>query len=474
MRRAIASGTAAALLTMGWPAPATSAVVIVDGDHFAGSGMSLRSQSCVDPAVPVPTAPRADLLSTPGPAPLGKRFLGLDSAGVGFAIGPVVQVARPTSVSAFSVSVRSPNALATAIAVVEYAEPNRPGIWKGFVRLPDDPIAGWHTATVPGTTLFQWRHYDQPGHLDAASGTATTIRDFVNDHGGDAPGASIGILYGCDGDPFFLDALQVTSADGTTSFDFEGYQTRLAINPAVTERSVTVTAGERVPLRAMLRSAFDGSPLTGKVQFDGRPLSGSTYQRLSTESAGRDGKLEMFVQPQRSAVYRMEFPGSGLYDASADVFTVRVRSNVTAKLRQRQIRTGQKFTITGRVAPARRAKATLEAFVLDRWRPVKKFSTSGKGLYSVSMTSREAGKTFWRVRVDDGGGNLSGSSVWLRLTTIEPPKPHHGGHHGGGHSGGGGGGHSSGGGTPDPTPPPPVQPPPPPPPPGPLRPGTLG
>ncbi len=296
------------------------------------------------------------------------------------------------------------------------------------------------------TRTFQWRHFTD-GTADQDAGNAT-IASFVAAHGGDGTGAWVGFVYGCDGNPFYLDALHTETTIATRTYDFEGFRTRSQIaHGTKAPATLTIVAGKRIALTAQLRRAVGGSAIAGPIKLQSRKLSAKTWS-TSNHTLGSAGNYSFTARPLKSTAWRMTYAGTTANEASTSrVLKVLVRSYVAAHLVKTTVTKGHAFTVAGRVLPGRKGRISLQRYAGGTWRTIRTGYSNGQGRFSISATSKVVGRSYWRITVAPGGGNILGKSPWLKLKTVAP---------------------STGGSTPpppsDPPPPPPDDPPPPPPP----------
>lgn len=444
----VALGTAALVASSLTAAPASAAAARrVDANHFAAAGLQSVSQSCVDPGASPTTPPRFRVARGPGRAPLGSRSIGWVAAS-GFGAGVMTHVASPSGMTVLSTSVFAPKGHASGQAVISYVQPGRSGVWKGRSALGADSSKGWHAVNA-ATRTFQWRHFTD-GTADEDAPNAT-IPSFVAAHGGDGSGAWVGFAYGCDGNPFFIDALHTETAAGARTYDFEGFRTRSRLVKGTrSPKAVEIIAGATIKLTAQLRRAIGGDAIAGPIKLQNRKLT-ETKWGTQNRKTGDGGNYSFKTRPFKSTAWRVKYAGTTANQANTSpVLKVLVRPYVTAHLSKSTVTKGHVFGVSGRFLPSRRARIALQKYVSGHWKTIKKGVSNGEGRYSISTKATRVGKSYWRIWVAPGGGNISGKSPWLRLRTVAPPE-------------------SDGGSTPppptyDPPPPPPDDPPPPPPP----------
>lgn len=453
MRRTPLLGAASAVVLALTALPGVAiAATEVQGDNFQARDLRLVVQNCIDPGDERASAPGFRIARGPEKAPFGQRSVGWVPTDEGYGIGPLALVAKPSTVSAISVRTYSPNARTNPVAVVRFVEPNRAGEWRGFAPLPLDTTAGWHSVEVPLDTQFQWRHFDADGVQDDTTSPLKLV-DFINDRGGDNQGAHIGVLHGCDGDAFYVDGLSITSAAGAQTYDFEGYHTRTTLRAGgASKTTIRIVNGQKVNLAARVTEALGGAGAAGRVKIEAKGHKDKKFRVIANKQVGAGGVLKKTVRPAKRTVYRASYPGTASHEASSTKVTVLVRPFVKATLAKRTVVKGNRFVIRGRILPTRAAAIKLQKYAGGNWKTVATSRTSKDGRYAIGSKSARLGRSYWRVRVAAGQGNIWGKSAWVKLKTVAPPPPPS--------NGGGGNPNPPTPPTPptDPTPPPPDDP----------------
>ena len=254
MRRAvivIAGGVAAAVLQA---APASAdTTVVVRGLGFPSAGLTgLAITGC--PGLFDRVAEPVTSYLSRGDSPIGTRSLKYDLAG-GNAVGSQQAVASMTGTSVAGLSVRAPGGT-SGVAYAGYQPPADWGtsrMWVGRADLSAAP-GGWQSVDATGLT-YTWTRYDlatQQRLPETADGTAT-VRAFAAAHGGDGPGFYT-VGFGCDGQPFNIDALRSGSPGAVTTYDLEGYTSSTAISGSAS----TVSPASRSPSPGACRTSSAG------------------------------------------------------------------------------------------------------------------------------------------------------------------------------------------------------------------------
>lgn len=238
----------------------SDSTTVVRGTAFpAGNRAQLTVVGCDDvfQRSAEPVRPQIGLAT--GAGATGERSLGFDTAG-GSATGIVSYVESIADTSVAGVSVHAEGGT-TGVAYVGYQAPADVGtstMWIGRASLTAPASAGWTTVDVPGLG-YAWTQYDlatqQPvGGQVGSSG----VPAFVQAMGGDGYGF-YAVGFGCDGNPFNIDAWRIGSPGATATYDLEGYGTRTSIAgptaPVAPDQRVTLTGRVVDDLGAPVSSA---------------------------------------------------------------------------------------------------------------------------------------------------------------------------------------------------------------------------
>jgi hypothetical protein len=349
MRRAvivIAGGITAAVLQA---APASAdTTVVVRGLGFPSAGLTgLAITGC--PGLFDRVAEPVTSYLSRGDSPIGTRSLKYDLAG-GNAVGSQQAVASMTGTSVAGLSVRAPGGT-SGVAYAGYQPPADWGtsrMWVGRADLSAAP-GGWRSVDATGLT-YTWTRYDlatQQRLPETADGTAT-VRAFAAAHGGDGPGFYT-VGFGCDGQPFNIDALRSGSPGAVTTYDLEGYTSSTAISGSAS----TVLAGEPVTLAGSLQDELGRPVPHGLLVLESRGPEDAAFTPVKGVGASVDGEPSVSVTPSARTAYRWRFAGTWSVDGSVSPsFTVQVGTVVTAE-RQPGDDPGAPVAVVGTTRPAK-------------------------------------------------------------------------------------------------------------------------
>ncbi|WP_134741761.1 hypothetical protein [Nocardioides sp. 503] len=303
----LAAATVASVASVA-PAHADSTVT-VRGTAFPDARAQLGFVGCgsLFARTAEPVQPRIG--RAPGLAPAGQRSLGFDLAG-GNAMGGLFSVASVTRTVTAGMTVHAPVG-ATGVAYAGYRSPADAGTslaW--FGRATVTAAAGiWQN--VDATLLsYVWTQYDlATGRVvtPASTAPATTVRTFAAAHGGDGPGLFT-VGFGCDGQPFSMDALRSGTAGDVTTYDVEG----LATSTEMVGDRTTVEAGESVELHGVLN--VEGGVVPHATLLLEELPAGA--QRWTTVAVVDADDAHVTVTPTTRTSYRWRFVDRPLAEAS--------------------------------------------------------------------------------------------------------------------------------------------------------------
>lgn len=441
--RLVGSSVVAAALILPLFASSANATTRVDGGRFGAAGVRVVTQGCFDPALSPERNPKSRFVKD-SDAPLGQGAAGWVTRVPDFVTGPMVHVKRPAKLKRMQISVRRTSPSLSGQALVRYQPGDDTGVWWGSSVLPDADRRGWHRARGDGLD-YRWRHYAADGQQDQF-GATMPIQDFVRANGGNGNGAWVGFGFGCNEDAFNVDALTVVAGRQKKTINFEPATARATLGHGKA-RKLEIIAGGAASLHATLRDA-KGKALSGRVLLQRAQIGKKRFVGVGRYRVGKSGRT-IHVSPLGSSSYRLQYLGSRTrVRSTSKPFNVLVHTNVRAHLRSGTVVTGSAFSIAGRFWPGRRAALAVQKYVHGEWATARRVRSTREGVFQTSMKAPAIGRSYWRILVPQGGGNLAGRSPAMRLTTKAKP-------------------HSGGGGTttptnPDPPTNDPVQPPPPP------------
>lgn len=428
MRRAvivIAGGVTAAVL-QATPASADDTVVVRGLGFPAGGLTSLAITGC--PGLFDRVAEPVTSYLSRGGSPVGTRSLKYDLAG-GNAVGSQQAVASMTGDSVAGLSVQAPGGT-SGVAYAGYRSPADWGtstVWIGRAELAAAP-GDWQQVDATGLA-YTWSRYDlatqRPVPAGDAAGDAAgetdapaTVRAFAAAHGGDGPGFYT-IGFGCDGQPFRIDALRSGTPGDVTTYDLEGFTSTATISGS----AATVRAGEPVTIAGGLHDDL-GRPLPhGLLVLEARDHGATGFAPVegAAESVV-DGAPSATVTPTARTTYRWRFAGTWSVDGSVSpTFTVDVGTVVTAEPEPSDdpdapAAPGAPVAVVGSTLPAQPGvRATL-------WRvgprggrvPEGRTVVAEDGSYRFEL-ARPRRDTTYVVTVPAVGGNLAGESAPRRI-----------------------------------------------------------
>ncbi|MCW2793238.1 MAG: hypothetical protein JWO76_2336 [Nocardioides sp.] len=416
MRRAliIAAGAVTAAVLTAAPAIADDTVV-VRGLDFQGGLTSLSITGCPGlfdrVAEPVTT-----YVSKSPDAPAGARSLKYDLAG-GNAVGSQHAVASMTQTSVAGLSVFAPDG-AIGVAYAGYRAPADWAtslIWVGRADLRAAP-GGWQQVDATGLT-YTWTQYDMDTRQPvAASDEPLTVAGFAAAHGGDGPGFwTVG--FGCDGNPFKIDALRIGAPGAVTTYDLEGFTSTTAISGSRT----SVAAGDAVTLAGTLRDGRGQALPHGLLVLEAQEYGQEGFRPVQGGAATVDaGDPTVTVRPSARTVYRWRFAGTWSVDGSlSPTFTVDVGTVVTAQTDDSRVEAGQPLAVVGTTTPAQPGvRATLWRLGAKGRVPVATTVVDGGGRFRFEVPADVEAPWRYVVTVPAAHGNLAGESSAQQVRVV--------------------------------------------------------
>jgi hypothetical protein len=412
MRRAvivIAGGITAAVL-QATPASADTTIV-VRGLGFPSGGLTNLAITGCPGLFDRVAEPVTSYLSR-GESPAGTRSLKYDLAG-GNAVGSQQAVASMTGTSVAGLSVMAPGGT-SGVAYAGYQPPADWGtnrMWVGRADLSAAP-GGWQSVDATGLT-YTWTRYDlgtEERLPETADGPAT-VRAFAAGHGGDGPGFYT-VGFGCDGQPFKIDALRNGSPGAVTTYDLEGFTSSTAISGSAS----TVRAGEPVTIAGSLQDELGRPVPQGLLVLEAREHDAAAFSPVDGAAASLDGAPSVTVTPDARTLYRWRFVGTWSVDGSiSPTFTVDVGTVVTAEPEPGDDHAAP-VAVVGATQPAKPGvRVTLwKVGPAGGRHPVATAVVGKDGGYrfEVERTRRDAS---YVVTVPATGGNLAGESAPRRI-----------------------------------------------------------
>ena len=237
------------------------------------------------------------------------------------------------------------------------------------------------------------------------------MRAFAAAHGGDGPGFYT-VGFGCDGQPFNIDALRSGSPGAVTTYDLEGYTSSTG-DQRLREHRARRRAGHPA---GSLQDELGRPVPHGLLVLEARGPDAAAFTPVKGVAASVDGapnvSASVSVTPSTRTAYRWRFAGTWSVDGSVSPsFTVDVGTVVTAE-RQPGDDPGGPVAVVGTTRPAKPGvRATL-------WRvgpaggrtavATTPAAEDGGYRFEVARTRRAAS---YVVTVPATGGNLAGESA---------------------------------------------------------------
>jgi lipoprotein-anchoring transpeptidase ErfK/SrfK len=206
--------------------------------------------------------------------------------------------------------------------------------------------------------------------------------------------------------------------------------TRDTVTPALslTASQPLVDYAAKVTLTGALSVPGRPAPPPVTVRVSGRAPADAGWTELGTATTGADGGFTFVHHPERTIVYRVEYPGDaglGMAAARPAEVTLQVRSGV--KLTVPAICwLKEQAVIGGAVLPARPAGSlvTIESLANGAWVTWATAALDDQSRFSVTWTPLSKGRPQFRAFVPADVSNAAACSQVAR-TAARDPNPHH-------------------------------------------------
>ena len=276
-----------------------------------------------------------------------------------------------------------------------------------------DPLSGLADGTISYRRLDEARWTDLPTTIRAGAfatelaaetpalkpGTSYLFRVEASDRAGNVATATVR----ADGTPMQFQAPPAAGgSDGRGGHDGEARPTRLLAGlaagrrPGRGRRSTTVDAGQPALLRGALVDA-DGGLEGRRLRVVIRPAAGSSAgRRVEPVTTGPDGHFELRLAPGPSRRIAVAFAGDDGLRPARRQLELRVRAAVSLQAVPRQLRTGGRLRLEGRVdsrgarVPRPGKLVTISYWEREarRWRPVIVTRSDRGGRFRASYRFR--------------------------------------------------------------------------------------
>lgn len=303
MRRMVLVAAIAAALSSPLAPAIADETVVVPGLAFPEGDTYLTYFGCTDLYHADTRSPQVRI-GRDGAAPAGQRSFGLRMPGSGTASGPVRRVDSVADTSVAGFTARSDQGGA-GVAYVWYVAPDLlPGqAWSGRATLQVGP--GWQYVDAAAAT-YTWTRYNSATGEIVEDGGTSTIAEFTRVHG-DGPGYLLA-GFGCDGQPFSLDALRFGSPGSVTTYDLEG----ITVSTTMRASHGVLPASGEVTLSGQTLDA-GGVPIGSALVLEAREQGQEVFTPVGEPTyPGPDGTVSTVVAPEVTTDYRWYLPDTGL------------------------------------------------------------------------------------------------------------------------------------------------------------------
>ena len=168
----------------------------------------------------------------------------------------------------------------------------------------------------------------------------------------------------------------------------------------------SIVAGHAAALRFTATS--NGAGMAGaRVLVSARPAGNAAFGPAKIVTASTAGVAEFSVSPARTTVYRVEL------EADPSVQTERtlvVHQRVTLAASAHRMRRGGALQLTGRVAPGRGGRVSIELLTATGWRTVARPRLSARSAYRATVIAALPGRYVLRAVAAATAANAGGTS----------------------------------------------------------------
>lgn len=400
--------------------PAQAANTNVTVTSFPSS-LTLFTGRCDTPGnVPTPTP----LVISPGA--IGGYGQGWDFAQSGNMAGPIAYWPNAENLNLIEFDLYSPNtATGYGFAIIYAAQ----GRYEGFTSQITNN-GGWGPAWQinPASVNFTWTFYPANGGAASSGGTDTIVGRAVNGNP-----IRVGVMMGCNGNPYYIDNLILGGGGNTTTYNFErrgamAHMEWSTDNKKVIEGSRLVT---KYGQTFWMLGHSHGHSAAGAEWYDGLgTLWVKNYGSSQWVKAGAGEFYDIYYASfRRTATKRAQYffstTGSSVFHPSnSGIVTVEVNARVRSKVIDKKVRVGQKITVKGAITPGNKGvKLTLQRKVGKKWKKIGTAKTKGGGKFKISGKATKKGTWTVRVKVASGKGNLGTTTNSAKVKVTPKPNP---------------------------------------------------
>ena len=268
------------------------------------------------------------------------------------------------------------------------------------------PLAG---SIVPGATVIAFDMADAGTGVDAA-----TLRVDVDGSDVVSWGSLTGshFAYAPGNLGAGVHTIAVTVADnsgnvaGPVMWQFAvADPATLALAPAGGPASITY--GQAATLRFAATS--NGAGMAGaRLLVSARPAGSATFGPARVVTASAAGVAEFAVTPAHTTVYRVELEADPSVQAER---TLVVHQRVTLAASKTRMRRGGTLQLSGRVAPARSGRVSIQLLTATGWRTVARPKLSARSAFRATVIAALPGRYVLRAVVSAGQANAGGTSA---------------------------------------------------------------
>jgi hypothetical protein len=169
----------------------------------------------------------------------------------------------------------------------------------------------------------------------------------------------------------------------------------------------SITYGQAATLRFAATS--NGSGMAGaRVLVSARPAGSAAFGPARVVTASSTGVAEFAVAPAHTTVYRAELEADPSVQAER---TLVVHQRVTLSASRHRMRRGGTLQLSGRVAPARGGRVSIQLLTATGWRTVARPKLSARSAFHATVIAALPGRYVLRAVVAANQANAGGTSA---------------------------------------------------------------
>jgi hypothetical protein len=145
-----------------------------------------------------------------------------------------------------------------------------------------------------------------------------------------------------------------------------------------------------------------------RILVSGRPAGSAAFGPARVVTATATGVAEFSVSPARTTVYRVELEADPSVRAER---TLAVHQRVTLAASRHRMRRGGALQLSGRVAPGRAGRVSIQLLTTSGWRTVARPKLSARSAFHATVVAALPGRYVLRAVAAATASNAGGTSA---------------------------------------------------------------